>query len=136
MDDSIIHINSDTSENEQLLKAMGFNDEANIREALKLSKNDINEAVAYLTNEKMPKLVNTNFNTSNFSNSNVNNNNNNNNDENEILMSDEMIMLNNSNQNFKRINSNNINNSSNNDNDNLDTSLTNNVIHFRIYRFV
>jgi hypothetical protein len=107
MDDSIIHINNDTSENEQLLKAMGFNDEDDIRQALKLSKNDINEAVAYLTNEKMPKLVNTkDFNSTH--------------DDNEIIMSDAM-MTNDTNQNFKRFNS-----TTNNDN-NLDISLTNNV---------
>ena len=107
MDDSIIHINNDTSENEQLLKAMGFNDADDIRQALKLSKNDINEAVAYLTNEKMPKLVNTkDYNSTN--------------DDNEIIMSDAM-MTNDTNQNFKRFNS-----TTNNDN-NLDSSLTNNV---------
>ena len=108
MDDSIIHINNDTSENEQLLKAMGFNDEGDIRQALKLSKNDINEAVAYLTNEKMPKLVNTKDYNSTHDN------------DNEIIMSDAM-MTNDTNQNFKRFNS-----TTNNEN-NLDSSLTNNV---------
>ena len=46
------------SENyEQLLKAMGFNDENEIRQALAISNNDINEAVAILTNEKLPKMT-------------------------------------------------------------------------------
>jgi hypothetical protein len=50
---------------EQLLKAMGFSDENEIRQALTISNNDINEAVAILTNEKLPKmtsLINTNDN--------------------------------------------------------------------------
>lgn len=54
------------SENyEQLLKAMGFCDENEIKQALAISNNDINEAVAILTNEKLPKmtsLINTNEN--------------------------------------------------------------------------
>ncbi len=48
----------DDSENyEQLLKAMGFCDENEIRQALQISNNDINEAVAILTNEKLPKIT-------------------------------------------------------------------------------
>jgi len=118
MDDSIIHINNDTSENEMLLKSMGFNDEIDIRQALKFAKNDINEAVAYLTNEKLPKLVNNN------TNSNLTNTNSNTYDDNEIIMGDAMMSnnSNNNNQGFKRFNSNNLNND-----DGLDTSLTNNV---------
>jgi hypothetical protein len=56
MDDPVININENTDNYEQLLKAMGFNDENEIKHALSLSKNDINEAVAILTNEK-PKLT-------------------------------------------------------------------------------
>ena len=46
-----------TDNYEQLLKAMGFNDENEIKQALTLSNNDINEAVAILTNEKLPKIT-------------------------------------------------------------------------------
>jgi len=53
-----------TTENEQLLKAMGFSDETEIRQALAVSYNDINEAVAILTNEKLPKITSLNNNTS------------------------------------------------------------------------
>ena len=66
---------SDT--NEQLLKAMGFCDEAEIRQALQVSNNDINEAVAILTNEKLPKITTLNNNSMN---STTNSNNDNNND--------------------------------------------------------
>lgn len=51
--------------NEQLLKAMGFTDELEIRQALSIANNDINEAVAILTNEKLPKITTLNNNTSN-----------------------------------------------------------------------
>ena len=43
--------------NEELLKSMGFTDEQEIMRALQMAKNDINEAVAILTNEKPPKLT-------------------------------------------------------------------------------
>jgi hypothetical protein len=70
--DSDFNLN-DCSENyEQLLKAMGFIDENEIKQALSISKNDINEAVAILTNEKLPKLTSLTRNT----------------DENEIMMSE------------------------------------------------
>ena len=49
--------NDYTDNYEQLLKAMGFNDENEIKQALTLSNNDINEAVAILTNEKLPKIT-------------------------------------------------------------------------------
>lgn len=49
-------LNDCTENNEQLLKAMGFNDEKEIKQALCISNNDINEAVAILTNEKLPKI--------------------------------------------------------------------------------
>lgn len=42
--------------NLELLRAMGFSDEDEIRQALTISKNDINEAVAILTNEKLPRI--------------------------------------------------------------------------------
>ena len=60
---------SDT--NEQLLKAMGFTDQVEMREALSIANNDINEAVAILTNEKLPKIttLNNNNNNNNTSNS-------------------------------------------------------------------
>jgi hypothetical protein len=48
---------NETENYEQLLKAMGFNDENEIRQALAISNNDINEAVAILTNEKLPKMT-------------------------------------------------------------------------------
>jgi hypothetical protein len=66
--------NDYTDNYEQLLKAMGFNDENEIKQALTLSNNDINEAVAILTNEKLPKittLVTTNQSPSNKSNKDV-----------------------------------------------------------------
>ena len=50
-------LNDYTDNNEQLLKAMGFNDENEIKQALCLSNNDINEAVAILTNEKPSKMT-------------------------------------------------------------------------------
>ncbi len=53
-----------TDTNEQLLKAMGFSDETEIRQALAVSNNDINEAVAILTNEKLPKITTLNNNIS------------------------------------------------------------------------
>ncbi len=57
MDDAVINL-ADQSENyEQLLKSMGFVDEGEIRRALSIAKNDINEAVAILTNEKLPKIT-------------------------------------------------------------------------------
>lgn len=56
--------NDYTDTNEQLLKAMGFNDEDEIRQALTVSNNDINEAVAILTNEKLPRITTLNNSTS------------------------------------------------------------------------
>lgn len=47
---------SSRRENFDLLKAMGFIDETEIQQALDMSKNDINEAVSILTNEKLPKF--------------------------------------------------------------------------------
>ena len=47
----------ESAKNEELLKAMGFNNEIEIREALKIAKNDINEAVSILTSERLPKLI-------------------------------------------------------------------------------
>jgi hypothetical protein len=48
----------DLTENyEQLLRSMGFNDDNEIKHALAISNNDINEAVAILTNEKLPKIT-------------------------------------------------------------------------------
>ena len=47
----------DSENYEQLLKAMGFCDENEIRQALQTANNDINEAVAILTNEKLPKIT-------------------------------------------------------------------------------
>ena len=55
-------LNDCTENNEQLLKAMGFNDEKEIKQALCMSNNDINEAVAILTNEKLPKITTLNSN--------------------------------------------------------------------------
>ncbi len=43
--------------NEELLKSMGFTNEEEIMRALQIAKNDINEAVAILTNEKPTKLT-------------------------------------------------------------------------------
>ena len=106
MDDGVINLN-DNLENEQLLKAMGFNDEHEIRQALALSKNDINEAVAYLTNEKMPKLIN--------------------NDDSEIIMA-ESTSNSPLSSNNNRFNSNSNHNNSN--NDNADSSNLNSVIYF------
>ena len=110
MDDGVISLN-DNHDNEQLLKAMGFNDEHEIRQALSLSKNDINEAVAYLTNEKMPKLVSSG------------------NDDNEIIMSDSVTTSPIGPQ-IGRFNSNNNNNntSGGSTNENFDGSNPNNVI--------
>jgi hypothetical protein len=44
-------------ENVQLLKSMGFIDEDDIKQALNISNNDINEAVSILTNEKIPDKI-------------------------------------------------------------------------------
>ena len=46
----------DDNNYEQLLKAMGFTNEKEIKEALVIAKNDINEAVSILTSERFPKL--------------------------------------------------------------------------------
>lgn len=48
--------NQQLEANLDLLRAMGFSDEEEIRQALTISKNDINEAVAILTHEKFPKI--------------------------------------------------------------------------------
>lgn len=53
---SYFSLNDYTDSNEQLLKAMGFDNEKEIKQALSMSNNDINEAVAILTNEKLPKI--------------------------------------------------------------------------------
>lgn len=53
---SYYSLNDYTDSNEQLLKAMGFDNEKEIKQALCISNNDINEAVAILTNEKLPKI--------------------------------------------------------------------------------
>lgn len=50
------HQNQQLESNLDLLRAMGFSDENEIRQALTISKNDINEAVAILTHEKLPKI--------------------------------------------------------------------------------
>lgn len=54
---STFSLNDYTDNNEQLLKAMGFDNEKEIKQALCMSNNDINEAVAILTNEKLPKIT-------------------------------------------------------------------------------
>ncbi|RMZ98520.1 ubiquitin carboxyl-terminal hydrolase 24, partial [Brachionus plicatilis] len=45
-----------SDENVQLLKCMGFLDENEIRQALEIAKNDLNEALTILTSEKAPYL--------------------------------------------------------------------------------
>ena len=65
MNNQDIGFNEFSDNNEELLKAMGFNDEEEIKKALCLSNNDINEAVAYLTNEKTPKITTINNNSIN-----------------------------------------------------------------------
>lgn len=62
---SIYSLNDYTDTNEQLLKAMGFDNEKEIKQALCMSNNDINEAVAILTNEKLPKITALTTNTNN-----------------------------------------------------------------------
>jgi hypothetical protein len=58
MDDpSVITLGDSDINYEQLLKSMGFVNDQEVKRALQLSKNDINEAVAILTNEKMPKIT-------------------------------------------------------------------------------
>jgi hypothetical protein len=47
----------ETVKNEEMLKAMGFDNEMDIREALKIAKNDINEAVSILTSDRLPRLI-------------------------------------------------------------------------------
>lgn len=94
MDEPVIHINDNTDNYEQLLKAMGFNDENEIKQALSLSKNDINEAVAILTNEKPKPAPLTNY---------VN-------DDNEIIMSESNSNSPNSKNNMDNANNNEVNN--------------------------
>jgi hypothetical protein len=77
----------ETARNEETLKAMGFIDEQDIREALKIAKNDINEAVSILTSDRLPRLIGPVNRTKSLTES-INNNNNkhNNSNENEITM--------------------------------------------------
>lgn len=51
-----LSMNAQLATNLELLRSMGFSDDDEIRQALTISKNDINEAVAILTNEKLPKI--------------------------------------------------------------------------------
>ena len=51
-----LSMNAQLATNLELLRSMGFSDDDEIRQALTIAKNDINEAVAILTNEKLPKI--------------------------------------------------------------------------------
>lgn len=78
-----------SNHNFELLRGMGFCDDNAIKHALNISKNDINEAVAILTNEKLPKLSAL---SSSHTTAPTNNNNNNiqtNTNTNEIVMNSE-----------------------------------------------
>jgi hypothetical protein len=57
LEDGIFDCIDETAKNEEMLKAMGFADETDIREALKIAKNDINEAVSILTSDRLPRLI-------------------------------------------------------------------------------
>ena len=82
---------NELTKHEELLKAMGFTNEVHVREALKIAKNDINEAVSILTSERLPKSIGPS--TKNDSN------------DNEVIMGNEPDSPNNTNKNMENVNS-------------------------------
>lgn len=76
--DGVFDCMDDTAKNEELLKCMGFMNELEVREALKMAKNDINEAISILTSDRLkmygpPESFKSTDNDINFVSSSINN---------------------------------------------------------------